>query len=66
MLGTIHSHTDGTANLSIQDFEAFKNWNNMLHFIVTKTETRAFVSRERKILNASETDISRFFEGTLF
>ncbi len=66
IVGTIHSHTSGGANLSIADFETFKNLTSMVHFIITKTELKAFMSKNRRVYNASETEISRFFEGTLF
>lgn len=66
LIGTVHSHTEGSANLSVNDYSSFKNWKKMLHFIVTNTEIRAYYSDGEAVFNASNSEITRFFEGSLF
>lgn len=46
VVGTWHSHPNGTANLSLDDYRFFQSWPNQTHFIISHDEVRCYVTCE--------------------
>jgi len=42
LTGTWHTHPNGTANLSSEDHEGFRQWPRLLHFIIGTDGVRCF------------------------
>lgn len=48
---TWHTHTNGTANLSMEDYESFVSNPNLKHFIVAVDEVRGYEVVNGQVLN---------------
>lgn len=47
VIGTFHTHPNKTSNLSKEDYEAFVNWEKLLHFIIGKDKITCYKVSER-------------------
>ena len=49
---TWHTHPNGKANLSENDYETFSNWPELDHYIVAPGEVACYVVRNGKVMIA--------------
>jgi proteasome lid subunit RPN8/RPN11 len=47
VLATFHTHPNKTSNLSKEDYDAFVNWEKLLHFIIGKDTISCYKVSER-------------------
>lgn len=47
VMGTFHTHPNKTSNLSKEDYDAFVNWEKLLHFIIGKDTISCYKVSER-------------------
>ncbi len=59
VIATFHTHPNGEKNLSKQDCEAFKNWANLLHFIVGKDGISCYKVSERNTILIEEINVCK-------
>ena len=52
VIATFHTHPNKSANLSKDDYDAFLNWEKLLHFIVGKDKINCYKVSERGTLVA--------------
>jgi proteasome lid subunit RPN8/RPN11 len=52
IVATFHTHPDCSSNLSVDDYQAFFNWPEVLHFIIGNDGIRCFQVKQGKIKNA--------------
>lgn len=43
VIGTFHTHPATSANLSIADYWFFRQWSQMVHFVISEEEVRCYV-----------------------
>lgn len=47
VIATFHTHPNKTSNLSKEDYEAFLNWEKLLHFIIGKDRISCYKVSDR-------------------
>lgn len=47
VMATFHTHPDKSSNLSKEDYDAFVNWEKLLHFIIGKDKISCYKVSER-------------------
>lgn len=52
VVGTWHTHPEGDAALSQEDYAGFIQWPNLIHYIVGNGEVRAYIVENDLVLNA--------------
>lgn len=57
VIATFHTHPNGPSNLSKEDCVAFKNWSNLLHFIVGKDGIMCYKVTERNTIVIEDVDV---------
>jgi proteasome lid subunit RPN8/RPN11 len=50
LYGTWHTHPEGSANLSEQDYMGFRNWPRLRHYIIGKNEIRCFELQDNFVI----------------
>jgi len=57
VLATFHTHPNKSANLSKEDYDAFVNWEKLLHFIVGKDKISCYKVSERGTVIVENGDV---------
>lgn len=57
IIATFHTHPNGNKNLSKEDFTAFTNWSNLLHFIVGKDGFSCYKVTDRNTVVIEDVDV---------
>ena len=53
-VATWHTHPSAPSNLSMDDYEAFKNWPHLKHYIIGLEGVRCFRVAGGRVLNADD------------
>lgn len=53
MVGTWHTHPEGNASLSDEDYTCFLNWPHLEHYIIAKEEVSRYYVKEGIVYNDS-------------
>lgn len=53
LAASFHTHPGASSNLSGDDYQAFKNWPDLKHYIVGNDGVRCFVVRNGAVVHAS-------------
>ena len=56
---TFHTHPGGPANLSMDDYTAFKNWPNWLHLVVGHDGIKVYKVDNGVVLNVGDDQVLR-------
>jgi proteasome lid subunit RPN8/RPN11 len=59
VVATFHTHPNGKSNLSKEDCVAFKNWSNLLHFIVGKDGISCYKVTDRNTIVIEDIDVCK-------
>jgi len=57
VVATFHTHPNKSANLSKEDYDAFVNWEKLLHFIVGKDKISCYKVSERGTVVVEDCDV---------
>lgn len=53
VVGTFHTHPNGSSNLSFEDYESFMGYPRLTHYIIGKDGVKKFKILNGELVNAS-------------
>lgn len=53
VIGTFHTHPNGSSNLSYEDYESFISYPNLVHYIIGEDGVRSYKVLDGRLVNAS-------------
>lgn len=57
VIATFHTHPNKSANLSKEDYDAFVNWEKLLHFIIGKDKINCYKVSDRGTVVVEDCDV---------
>jgi proteasome lid subunit RPN8/RPN11 len=57
VVATFHTHPNKSSNLSKEDYDAFVNWEKLLHFIIGKDKISCYKVSERGTVIVENKDV---------
>lgn len=57
VVATFHTHPNKSSNLSKEDYDAFVNWEKLLHFIIGKDKISCYKVSERGTVIVENQDV---------